>query len=90
MLVLYHPRPYFCEIKCQRNCGQNLHLGERCCISLLLLFIQEDQGIYQQKVQDMISNNEIRLVVNINDLRKKNPKRTQRWSLWLFDKSEVL
>ncbi|XP_064596970.1 zygotic DNA replication licensing factor mcm3-like [Liolophura sinensis] len=37
----------------------------------------EDQGIYQQKVRDMISNNEIRLVVNINDLRKKTPKRTQ-------------
>ncbi|KAL5015401.1 hypothetical protein ScPMuIL_009671 [Solemya velum] len=36
----------------------------------------EDQGIYQQKVRDMITNNDIRLVVNINDLRKKNPKRT--------------
>ncbi|KAJ8321799.1 hypothetical protein KUTeg_000270 [Tegillarca granosa] len=37
----------------------------------------EDQGIYQQKVKDMITNNEIRLAVNINDLRRKNPKRAQ-------------
>lgn len=35
----------------------------------------EDQGIYQQKVRDMITNNEVRLKVNINDLRRKNPKR---------------
>ncbi|PVD32239.1 hypothetical protein C0Q70_07672 [Pomacea canaliculata] len=36
---------------------------------------EEDQGIYQQKVRDMITNNEIRLTVNVNDLRRKNPKR---------------
>jgi DNA replication licensing factor MCM3 len=35
----------------------------------------QDQGIYQQKVADMIADNEVRLIVNINDLRKKNPKR---------------
>lgn len=35
----------------------------------------EDQGIYQQQVRDMITNNEIRLKININDLRRKNPKR---------------
>ncbi|KAI0207386.1 Zygotic DNA replication licensing factor mcm3 [Lamellibrachia satsuma] len=35
----------------------------------------EDQGVYQQKVRDMISDNEARLLVNINDLRRKNPKR---------------
>lgn len=37
----------------------------------------EDQGIYQQKVRDMITDDKCRLVVNINDLRKKNPKRAQ-------------
>lgn len=36
---------------------------------------QDDQGIYMQKVRDMIANNEIRLIVNINDLRRKNPTR---------------
>ncbi|XP_071097249.1 zygotic DNA replication licensing factor mcm3-like [Haliotis cracherodii] len=35
----------------------------------------QDQGIYQQKVRDMITNSEVRLTVNVNDLRKKNPKR---------------
>lgn len=37
----------------------------------------EDQGIYSQKVRDMISDSEVRLIANINDLRKKNPKRAQ-------------
>lgn len=36
---------------------------------------EEDQGIYQQKVRDMITEAQVRLIVNINDLRKKNPKR---------------
>lgn len=35
----------------------------------------QDQWVYQQKVKDMIADNEVRLVVNINDLRRKNPKR---------------
>ncbi|KAH3709484.1 DNA replication licensing factor MCM3-like [Dreissena polymorpha] len=34
-----------------------------------------DQGIYVQKVRDMIANNEVRLIININDLRRKNPAR---------------
>ncbi|KAH9494473.1 Zygotic DNA replication licensing factor mcm3 [Bulinus truncatus] len=34
-----------------------------------------DQGIYLQKVRDMVANNEIRIKVNVNDLRRKNPKR---------------
>ncbi|XP_072263464.1 DNA replication licensing factor MCM3 [Pyxicephalus adspersus] len=36
---------------------------------------EEDQGIYQSKVRDMISDNQCRLIVNINDLRRKNEKR---------------
>ncbi|XP_063771187.1 DNA replication licensing factor MCM3 [Pseudophryne corroboree] len=36
---------------------------------------EEDQGIYQSKVRDMISDNNCRLIVNINDLRRKNEKR---------------
>ncbi|XP_073251050.1 DNA replication licensing factor MCM3-like isoform X1 [Porites lutea] len=35
----------------------------------------EDQGIYHGKVRDMIGKNECRLIVNINDLRRKNEKR---------------
>jgi len=34
-----------------------------------------DQGFYHAKVRDMIERNEYRLIVNINDLRKKNPER---------------
>ncbi|KAG8124494.1 putative DNA helicase protein [Naja naja] len=39
---------------------------------------EEDQGIYQSKVRDMINDNEHRLIVNINDLRRKNEKRASR------------
>ncbi|XP_063173146.1 DNA replication licensing factor MCM3 [Candoia aspera] len=39
---------------------------------------EEDQGIYQSKVRDMISDNGYRLIVNINDLRRKNEKRASR------------
>ncbi|XP_077147800.1 DNA replication licensing factor MCM3 [Ranitomeya variabilis] len=39
---------------------------------------EEDQGIYQSKVRDMISDNQYRLIVNINDLRRKNEKRASQ------------
>uniref|UniRef100_A0A8D8MEC3 DNA replication licensing factor MCM3 n=1 Tax=Cacopsylla melanoneura TaxID=428564 RepID=A0A8D8MEC3_9HEMI len=38
---------------------------------------EEDQGIYQKKVKSMIEDNRRRLLVNINDLRRKNPARAQ-------------
>ncbi|XP_030303403.1 DNA replication licensing factor MCM3 [Calypte anna] len=39
---------------------------------------EEDQGIYLGKVRDMISDNQYRLLVSINDLRRKNEKRASR------------
>ncbi|XP_075717006.1 DNA replication licensing factor MCM3 [Rhinoderma darwinii] len=39
---------------------------------------EEDQGIYQSKVRDMISESQYRLIVNINDLRRKNDKRASQ------------
>lgn len=39
---------------------------------------EEDQGIYQSKVRDMISDSQYRLIVNINDLRRKNEKRASQ------------
>lgn len=39
---------------------------------------QEDQGVYHSKVRDMISDNQYRLLVSINDLRRKNEKRASR------------
>ncbi|XP_040210056.1 maternal DNA replication licensing factor mcm3 [Rana temporaria] len=35
----------------------------------------QDQGVYHGKVRDMISANEHRLIVNLNDLRRKNERR---------------
>ncbi|TNN32939.1 DNA replication licensing factor MCM3 [Liparis tanakae] len=35
----------------------------------------QDQGVYQSKVREMISDNKGRLVVNINDLRRRNEAR---------------
>lgn len=40
--------------------------------------MQEDQGIYQSKVRELISDNQYRLIVNVNDLRRKNEKRANR------------
>ncbi|XP_076318815.1 LOW QUALITY PROTEIN: DNA replication licensing factor MCM3-like [Tachypleus tridentatus] len=37
----------------------------------------DDQGTYSQKVKEMITRNECRIIVNINDIRRKNPKRAQ-------------
>uniref|UniRef100_A0A8C2PH73 DNA replication licensing factor MCM3 n=1 Tax=Capra hircus TaxID=9925 RepID=A0A8C2PH73_CAPHI len=39
---------------------------------------EEDQGIYQSKVRELISDNQYRLIVNVNDLRRKNEKRANR------------
>ncbi|CAK6963149.1 DNA replication licensing factor MCM3 [Scomber scombrus] len=38
----------------------------------------QDQGIYQSKVRDMISENRSRLTVNINDLRRRNEARAAK------------
>lgn len=42
------------------------------------MYIQEDQGIYAAMVKNMIQEDKYRLVVNINDLRRKNPARATR------------
>nr|XP_046149111.1 DNA replication licensing factor MCM3 [Oncorhynchus gorbuscha] len=38
----------------------------------------QDQGVYQSKVRNMISENKNRLIVNINDLRRRNDVRATR------------
>uniref|UniRef100_A0A8C7YE09 DNA replication licensing factor MCM3 n=1 Tax=Oryzias sinensis TaxID=183150 RepID=A0A8C7YE09_9TELE len=38
----------------------------------------QDQGIYQSKVRDMINENKARLIVNINDLRRRNEARAAK------------
>ncbi|XP_005377713.1 PREDICTED: DNA replication licensing factor MCM3 [Chinchilla lanigera] len=39
---------------------------------------EEDQGVYQSKVRDMISDSQYRLIVSVNDLRRKNERRANR------------
>ena len=39
---------------------------------------QDDQGVYQDQVRELIRSNSHRLVVNINDLRRKNAKRAAK------------
>lgn len=50
-----------------------------CIVQLLCLtlfsYLQEDKGIYNAKVKTMIEDKKIRITVNVNDLRAKNPKR---------------
>ncbi|XP_073953053.1 DNA replication licensing factor Mcm3-like, partial [Choristoneura fumiferana] len=38
---------------------------------------EEDQGVYMEKVKQMIADKSKRLVVNINDLRRKNAERAK-------------
>ncbi|KAJ2947303.1 hypothetical protein O0L34_g17020 [Tuta absoluta] len=38
---------------------------------------EEDQGVYAEKVKQMIGDKSKRLVVNVNDLRRKNPERAR-------------
>ncbi|KAM9798047.1 DNA replication licensing factor MCM3 [Neosynchiropus ocellatus] len=38
----------------------------------------QEQGVYQSKVRDMISENKSRLIVNINDLRRRNEGRAAK------------
>ncbi len=44
---------------------------------IIYLIMQEDEGVYQDKLKMLIANDESRLIVNINDLRRKNPRRTK-------------
>jgi hypothetical protein len=39
---------------------------------------QDDQGVYQDRVRELIRSNSHRLVVNVNDLRRKNAKRAAK------------
>lgn len=41
----------------------------------ILFYNQEDQATYMGLVKNMINDKSKRLIVNINDLRKKNPAR---------------
>ncbi|KAJ3598806.1 hypothetical protein NHX12_032770 [Muraenolepis orangiensis] len=37
----------------------------------------QDQGVYHEKVRNMVSENGCRLIVNVNDLRRRNEKRAK-------------
>ncbi|XP_076873117.1 DNA replication licensing factor MCM3-like isoform X2 [Brachyhypopomus gauderio] len=37
----------------------------------------QDQGVYHEKVRNMVSEGQSRLIVNVNDLRRKNEKRAR-------------
>ncbi|KAM4629295.1 DNA replication licensing factor MCM3-like [Polymixia lowei] len=37
----------------------------------------QDQGVYHEKVRNMVSDNSCRLIVNLNDLRRRNEKRAK-------------
>jgi hypothetical protein len=40
--------------------------------------LQESEGIYTQLVKDLVAEKSKRLLININDLRRKNPVRAAR------------
>lgn len=40
--------------------------------------LQESEGVYSQLVKDLVADKSKRLLININDLRRKNPVRAAR------------
>lgn len=38
---------------------------------------QQDQGVCHEKVRSMVSEGQSRLIININDLRRRNEKRAK-------------
>lgn len=57
--------------------GDELRLREIQREYLDFLDDDQDQGFYSGKVKDMITENRHRLIVNINDLRRKKPQRSK-------------
>ncbi|VVC33328.1 MCM N-terminal domain,Nucleic acid-binding, OB-fold,DNA replication licensing factor Mcm3,Mini-chromosome [Cinara cedri] len=51
---------------------------------------EEDQNVYHKKVKNMIDENNQRLLIDINDLRKKNPNRTQALLTSTFEEQFAL
>lgn len=58
--------------------------------SLLVDLVQEDQGIYATMVKNMIQEGRYRLVVNINDLRRKNPARAVRYAIYFVSSTLII
>ena len=50
-----------------------------CVMCLVIKLLQDDQGLYDGKIRDLIRENQVRLIVNINDLRKKNIRRATKY-----------
>lgn len=51
----------------------------RLVVAIVIKVWQDDQGLYDAKIRDIIRENQVRLIVNINDLRKKNIRRATRY-----------
>lgn len=51
----------------------------RLVVAIVIKMWQDDQGLYDAKIRDIIRENQVRLIVNINDLRKKNIRRATRY-----------
>jgi hypothetical protein len=49
-------------------------------VNVILMFtLQESEGTYSQLVKDLVADKGKRLLININDLRRKNPVRAARF-----------
>ena len=51
----------------------------RLAVAIVIKVWQDDQGLYNAKIRDIIRENQVRLIVNVNDLRKKNIRRATRY-----------
>ena len=59
------------KVCCIARVTSRIHAHITCCF-------QEGQGLYHEKVKDMIRSHSNRLLVNINDLRRRNGTRAMK------------
>jgi len=58
-----------------------VHFAVSCCLfksEITVSSLQENEGIYTQLVKDLVADKSKRLLININDLRRKNTVRAAR------------
>jgi hypothetical protein len=71
-------------LRCQECTGRLctvVHFAVSCCLykcKFNISTLQESEGIYSQLVKDLVTDKSKRLLININDLRRKNPVRAAR------------
>lgn len=67
--------------ECDGRLCTSIHFAVLRCLfksEITVSTLQENEGRYSQLVKDLVADKSKRLLININDLRRKNPVRAAR------------